>query len=232
MFEIHDVTATYRQSGFCLGPINLRFDSGLVSLLGSNGAGKSTLMRILAGLQKPSAGRISLDKGVTVGYLPQQFQLPGRARCGQFLEHIAWLWGVPRQQRPGLVERTLKRVGLQDHADSRIKTLSGGMRQRLGIAQAIVHQPAGLVLDEPTVGLDPAQRLAIRQTIAEISQEHPTLLSTHLLEDVRALAGRVVVLRDGKIVHDGLVTELTNANEPTEQFEARVARWMVGDDNA
>jgi ABC-2 type transport system ATP-binding protein len=227
MFEITGVTATYRQSGFSLGPLDLQFDKGITSLLGSNGAGKSTLLRILAGTQKPKTGRLISQANSTIGYLPQFFQLPGRARCAQFLDHIAWLWQVPSSSRHQFVAQALERVGLLDKANERIKTLSGGMRQRLAIAKAIVHQPSVLLLDEPTVGLDPAQRLEIRGVIQEIGQDCPTLLSTHLLEDVRMLGGRMIVLRSGKIVYDGSLKQVATNND-MEAFETQVARWMVG----
>lgn len=202
-----DVVVRYR-SGFHLGPITLSLNPGVTCLVGPNGAGKSTLLALLGGVQRPSAGRVARSTGVRVGQLPQQNSIPGYARCSDYVEHAAWVHGLGRDRRAQAVARALASVGLEDRGASRVRALSGGMHRRLGIAQAIVHEPTVVLLDEPTAGLDPLQRAALREVLVKMSATAAVLVSTHLVEDVRGLADRVVVLADGQIVFDGSVPQL------------------------
>ncbi|GIM90362.1 ATP-binding cassette domain-containing protein [Paractinoplanes toevensis] len=200
--------------------LDLALDTGVHGLLGPNGAGKTTLMRALATVVKPAGGRLTL-LGVQVdgradlrrvrrglGYLPQQFGFYPRFTLREFVEYMAWLKEMPKTEIPGAVQRAIDRVGLTAKAGARMKTLSGGMLRRAGIAQAIVNDPAVLLLDEPTVGLDPEQRLDFRDLLRAVGVDTCVLVSTHLVEDVVAACTDVVVLNEGRLVHQGTVDDL------------------------
>ncbi|MFC8600355.1 ABC transporter ATP-binding protein [Isoptericola sp. NPDC057191] len=211
-----DVRVRYRN--FTLGPVNTTFPRGVTCVVGVNGAGKSTFFRVLAGIEKSRSGSVRLAGSSRaphqVGLLPQDVDFPGRATCAEYLTHVAWLFAVPRTHRADAVADALSAVGLSDRAGSRISTLSGGMRRRLGLAHVLVHSPDLLLLDEPTAGLDPLQRVAIRDTIGAIAAQRTVVVSTHLVEDVAALADRVLVLREGSVRYDGTVDELAAHDAP------------------
>jgi ABC-2 type transport system ATP-binding protein len=210
------VTKSYG-SRFTLGPVSLEITRGVTCLVGANGAGKSTFFRLAARVDRPTSGSIRVDVsngGARLGYLPQEPQLPSGATCEEFLHYVAWLQRVPRANRVAAVDSALSQVGLFDERTTRIRTLSGGMRRRVGIAHAIVHDPALLLLDEPTAGLDPAQRISARQTIGEIGHGRVVVVATHLVEDVRGLADRVIVMSSGSIVYDGDVPGLEALTQP------------------
>lgn len=204
------LTKTYR-GGFSLGPIDMDIGPGVSCLVGANGAGKTTLFKLIAGTERPSSGTVEFPSGCradTVGYLPQEIEFPGTARCDDFLYYVAWVRKVPPQQQTHAVARALSAVELQDRAAARIRKLSGGMRRRLGIAQVLVPNPSLVLLDEPTAGLDPKQRALARGTIAGLGAKRSVFVSTHLVEDVRSLATRVIVLDQGRIVFSGSIDEL------------------------
>jgi ABC-2 type transport system ATP-binding protein len=201
--------------------LDLRLGQGVHGLLGPNGAGKTTLIRTLATVQRPSGGSLSL-LGTPIdgrlrpvrrrlGYLPQHFGFYKRFKVREFVEYLAWLKEMPSREIPGAVHRALERVGLTDRAEDRMKSLSGGMVRRVGIAQAIVNEPEVLLLDEPTVGLDPAQRLRFRELVAELGQRSCVLISTHLVEDVAAACTDVVLVSEGSLVFQGTPSDLVNA---------------------
>ena len=217
--RVEDVTFTYRR-GFSLGPLSFTADRGITGLMGPNGAGKTTLSRLVCGERKPESGAITIG-GVAVlpgrrgrqtkrlvGYVPQHLAFPARARVVEVLHHAAWLREVPATARPTAVETALQAVGLQDRASARCRSLSGGMLRRLAVAQALVHSPPMLFLDEPTTGLDPGQRTAMRDHLREIATDRTIILATHLAEDVVVLADHVVVLGEGRPVFDGSVEAL------------------------
>lgn len=189
----------------------------VVGLLGLNGAGKSTLLQMLAGVVAPDRGRVrvageDLVSGTRaarrhLGYLPQVPPLHGDMRVDSFLEFCARLHGVPPVALGAAVDRALALCGLEGVARRRIANLSGGYRQRVGIAQAIVHEPPLVLLDEPTQGLDPAQSHAVRGVLAGLRGRHGVLLSTHLLNEAEAVCDRVLVLHEGRVVHDGPVAD-------------------------
>ncbi|MCE0538768.1 ABC transporter ATP-binding protein [Kineosporia rhizophila] len=201
--------------------LDLALGVGVHGLLGPNGAGKTTLIRALATVLKPAGGRLELLgqpvnagadlRGVRrgLGYLPQQFGFYPRFTVREFVEYMAWLKEMPKQAVPGATQRAIERVGLAAKADARMKTLSGGMLRRAGIAQAIVNDPALLLLDEPTVGLDPEQRLDFRELLRDIGSDNCVLVSTHLVEDVVAACTDVVMINEGRLAFQGTPAELT-----------------------
>jgi ABC-2 type transport system ATP-binding protein len=205
--------------------LDLTLGTGVHGLLGPNGAGKSTLMRALATVVKPNGGTLRLlgtDATRTrelrttrsrLGYLPQQFGYYPRFTVRDYVEYMAWLREMPSSAVPGAAQRAIERVHLADRADARLKSLSGGMLRRAGIAQAIVNEPDLLLLDEPTVGLDPEQRVEFRELIRELGADSCVLVSTHLVEDVVAACSDVVLMDLGVTVFQGVPTELIRHGE-------------------
>ncbi len=204
--------------------LDLDVGIGVHGLLGPNGAGKTTLMRALATVVRPAGGQLELLgqqvhhasadlRGVRrqLGYLPQQFGFYPRFTVREFVEYMAWLKEMPRAEIPGATQRAVERVGLADKADKRMKTLSGGMLRRAGIAQAIVNDPSILLLDEPTVGLDPEQRLGFRDLLRELGTDSCVLVSTHLVEDVAVACTDVVLVNEGRLVWQGTPPQLAAA---------------------
>ncbi|WP_329010107.1 ATP-binding cassette domain-containing protein [Micromonospora rifamycinica] len=200
--------------------LNLSLSTGVHGLLGPNGAGKTTLMRALSTVIKPEGGGLRLlgtdvrrDSGLRqlrsrLGYLPQHFGFYPKFTVRDYVEYMAWLREMPRQVVPTATQRAIDRVGLTGRADSRLKSLSGGMLRRAGIAQAIVNDPAVLLLDEPTVGLDPEQRVEFRNLLRELGVDSCVVVSTHLVEDVVAVCTDVVVMDAGTSVFQGVPADL------------------------
>lgn len=193
--------------------VTLTMGRGVHGLLGPNGAGKTTLIRTLATVLRPRSGELTLLGGMElrrlrrrVGYLPQEFGHYRRFTVREFVAYVAWLKEM--RDVPAAVQRAIERVGLADRADDRMKTLSGGMIRRVGIAQAIVNDPEVLLLDEPTAGLDPAQRLRFRELLTELGTDACVVVSTHLVEDVAAACTDVVLLSRGKLVFQGTPDQL------------------------
>jgi ABC-2 type transport system ATP-binding protein len=200
--------------------LDLALNTGVHGLLGPNGAGKTTLMRALSTVVKPAGGSLTLLGSAVdgrtdlravrrgLGYLPQQFGFYPRFTVREFVEYMAWLKEMPKTAIPDAVQRAIDRAGLTAKADVRMKTLSGGMLRRAGIAQAIVNDPELLLLDEPTVGLDPEQRLDFRQLLRDLGAESCVLVSTHLVEDVVAACSDVVLMSEGRLVFQGTPDDL------------------------
>ena len=208
--------------------LDLHLGNGVHGLLGPNGAGKTTLMRALSTVHRPSGGQLRLlgedatnDRVLRplrrrLGYLPQHFGFYPRFTVREYVEYMAWLREMPKAAIPGAVQRAVERVGLTARADSRLKALSGGMLRRVGIAQAIVNDPDLLLLDEPTVGLDPEQRVEFRTLLRELGTPlliHQPSYSTHLVEDVGAACTDVVLVDEGKLVWQGLPAALIQIGE-------------------
>ncbi|MCE7010268.1 ATP-binding cassette domain-containing protein [Kibdelosporangium philippinense] len=206
---LHGVSFGYGRKPV-LRDIDWTIRPGVTGLLGENGAGKTTLLSVLVGLLRPKSGSITLPGDTTprFGFVPQRFSLPGEMRAADCVQYTAWINGVSRAAAPAAAERALASVDLSHKASARVRSLSGGQRQRLGVAAGLAHDPDVLVLDEPTVGLDPSQRVRIREVIAKIGETRTVLLSTHVLEDVRFLCQRVGVLARGKLAFDGTVEEI------------------------
>ncbi|MEO5379128.1 MAG: ABC transporter ATP-binding protein [Magnetococcus sp. DMHC-6] len=212
MIEVSDLSRNF--GSICaLDRINLQVKRGeVMGFLGPNGAGKTTAMRILAGLLAPTSGSVQvagldvLEQGVAarakIGLLPETPPLYGEMTVREYLSYLAALRRVPRTQVRTAVERAMSRCGLESVSERLLRNLSKGYRQRAGIAQAIVHSPEVVILDEPTVGLDPIQIREIRGLIRELGGEHSVLLSTHILPEVRMTCNRVALISQGRIVAD------------------------------
>lgn len=206
--------------------VDLRLTPGVVGLLGPNGAGKSTLINVLATLSRPGSGQVRVgDADLStaagrraarrlIGHLPQRFDVIGGMTLRRHAEYSAWTHGLPSSECAGAAERALDEVELGELADRKARSVSGGQRQRLGIACAIVHRPALLLLDEPTVGLDPAQRVRVRHYLHQIGTTTTVLISTHLVEDVAQIADGLLVLLDGRVAYRGTVADLASAPAP------------------
>lgn len=191
--------------------VSFRLNPGVYGLLGANGAGKTTLMRMLCGVLKPTTGNIHMD-GLDVssedyrarlGYLPQDFGYYPEFTGEDFLLYLSALNGLSRFHAKRKADELLELVSLTKVRKKKIKTYSGGMKQRLGIAQALLNDPHLIVLDEPTVGLDPKERVKFRNMIAELGKESIVLFSTHIVTDIEQIADHLLVLQDGKLIHDG-----------------------------
>ena len=195
--------------------VTFNLSEGVTGLLGANGAGKTTLMRMITGILVPTSGDITAD-GIPVqteeyrailGYLPQDFGYYPEFTAREFVQYIAALKGLDKRTAKRKTEELLELVGLSDVAGKKIKTFSGGMKQRVGIAQAIINDPKILILDEPTAGLDPKERVRFRNLIAEIGKDTIVLFSTHIVSDIEHIASNVLMMRDGQIIYDGVWSE-------------------------
>jgi ABC-type multidrug transport system ATPase subunit len=219
--EIIQVNKIYQGNIVALDEVNLSIPGGIFGLLGPNGAGKTTLMRILAGILSPSSGTIRVGEfDVTsrpgraaikqiLGYLPQEPGLYPSLSAREFLDYIAILKGINnRQQRRTRVDELLEMVSLKTVATHKLKTFSRGMKQRIGIAQALLNNPQLLIVDEPTAGLDPEERIHFRNLLAELAGERTILLSTHIIEDIAQTCHNLALLKNGKVIFQGTTTEM------------------------
>ncbi len=220
--RVDGLSLAYRKTRV-LDKLDLSLDGGVHGLLGPNGAGKTTLVRVLATVLPPHEGTVRLlGNDVTnrrertelrrrLGYLPQQLGYFPGFTVREFVEYMAWLKEVPAARVPAAVDDALERVDLTERADSRMRTLSGGMLRRAGIAQAIVNNPELLLLDEPTAGLDPEQRVGFRALLRALGQESTVVVSTHLVEDVASACSGVVLLDAGQVQWTGTADQLAAA---------------------
>jgi ABC-type multidrug transport system ATPase subunit len=222
MLKISNLSKTYANGVRALNGVNLDVPAGMFGLLGPNGAGKSSLMRTIATLQQPDSGSISfgdvdvLDEPEALrrqlGYLPQDFGVYPRISAQDMLDHLASLKGFSdRKQRKAIVESLLAQTNLLEVRKKAIAGFSGGMRQRFGIAQALIGDPALIIVDEPTAGLDPEERNRFLNLLSDIGENKVVILSTHIVEDVTNLCPNMAVLARGEIVRQGRPAELMTA---------------------
>jgi ABC-2 type transport system ATP-binding protein len=230
--RIERLSKQYANGVQALKDVSLTIPAGMFGLLGPNGAGKSTLMRTLATLQEADSGSASLD-GLDVlkqkdavrqllGYLPQEFGVYPKVTAVDLLDHFARLKGIrDGRERKAVVEALLKKTNLYDARQKRLGTFSGGMKQRFGIAQALLGQPKLIIVDEPTAGLDPEERVRFHNLLAEIGENIVVILSTHIVSDVSDLCQRMAIMFDGRVVQTGEPLQLLHG------FEGRVWRKFV-----
>lgn len=242
--SIEQVSKQYKDKKAVQG-VSLRLTHGVWGLLGANGAGKTTLMRMVAGLLKPDAGRVTYD-GIPIevlkgryrdvfGYLPQEFGFYPEFRVRDYLEYVAALKGLPAKRAKEKIDRLLEQLTLAEVGKKKISKLSGGMKRRVGIAQALLNDPKVLLLDEPTSGLDPGERIHLRNLISEFARERIVLISTHIVSDVEYIATRNAIMKDGRLVAEGTTEELIRLVEgkvwssrvPTEELPALERRLRI-----
>jgi len=228
---IEGVCKTYRGGVRGLDDFSLELGPGVLGLLGPNGAGKSTLMRILATITRPTSGRVTWN-GTDIstspdavrnvlGYLPQDFGVYPNLSAQEFLQYIAAAKGVEARAASRRIDELLQVVNLAEVRKRPLGGFSGGMRQRVGIAQALLNDPELLIVDEPTAGLDPEERVRFRNLLSELSGERIVILSTHIVSDVEATATRIALIARGRLVADAMPEELLRA------AEGKVWEWVV-----
>ncbi|MCU4743245.1 ABC transporter ATP-binding protein [Halobacteria archaeon AArc-m2/3/4] len=210
VLRLDSVGKRYSEDVWGVEDIDLELEAGIHGLLGPNGAGKSTLMRILTTVSKPTTGTVywngtDITESPTVvrnvlGYLPQDFGVYPDLTAREFLEYIAALRGLNRETATARIDELLALTDLQHVQDRALRTFSGGMRQRVGIAQALVNDPELLVVDEPTVGLDPETRVRVRNLLSSVAKDRVVLLSTHIVPDIEATSNNVALLADGELL--------------------------------
>ena len=209
------VTKQY-QNKIAVDRVSISLKPGVIGLLGANGAGKTTLMRMICGILKPTGGTITYE-GMDVseemyrdvlGYLPQDFGYYPGFTGREFLMYMAALKGIDKKTAQRKCDELLEVVNLKNVANKKIKSYSGGMKQRLGIAQAVLNDPQILILDEPTAGLDPKERVRFRNLIAELGKDSIVILSTHIVSDVEHIADRILMMKSGQFIYDGTLEDI------------------------
>lgn len=245
--QIRDLNMQYPGGKLALKGVSLDIGKGMFGLLGPNGAGKTSLIKILATLLKPTAGSIQIDgrdleknrKQIRkqIGYLPQEFTSFPKLTAREFLDYVARLKGIrSRKARTSLIDNVLENVGLSDARDRRADKLSGGMKRRLGIAQSLIGGPRILIIDEPTVGLDPEERVRFRNLLSDLTREEKIiLLSTHIVGDISSTCARIALLDEGQVVFSGPPGELVertrgkvwNVTALPEEMDAVKLRYPV-----
>lgn len=218
---IHNLSKNYGKKT-ALEHVSVTIRSGMYGLLGPNGSGKTSLMRILATLSEPSSGEVSIN-GVPikqtvkiremVGYLPQDFSFYRNMTVYGAMDYLGLLSNIPDKVRKERIPTLLEQVNLKDDARMKVKALSGGMKRRLGIAQALLHNPQILIVDEPTAGLDPEERIRFRNLLSEFADGRIVILSTHISQDVESTCENIGVLNEGKLIFQGSTEELIQQAE-------------------
>lgn len=218
--ELNTIGLTKRYgSKTAVNHLNITLTNGVYGLLGANGAGKTTLMRLLCDIQTPTSGKITFDrKNISdigekyrslLGYLPQHFGYYPDFTAWDFLMYVAALKGLSEKQAKKKANELLEAVDLSEERHHKVKTFSGGMKQRLGIAQAMLNNPRILILDEPTAGLDPKERVRFRNLISAFSKDRIVILSTHIVSDVEFIAEEIIMMKAGQVLHFGKPQEIT-----------------------
>lgn len=239
MLELQNVSKRYKEK-LALDDVSLSLGKGIYGLLGPNGAGKSTLMNIITGNILQSAGTVLWDKkeirslGASyrslIGYAPQQQGLYDTFTGRRFLSYMATLKGIPHKEMPAEIDRVLTYVNLHDAADRPIGTYSGGMKQRILIAQAVLGDPKLIILDEPTAGLDPKERVRIREKIKAIAGDKIILVSTHVVSDIETIAKEIILLKSGKIIDRDTVETLCQRYDDAANLEEVYMHLFVEDE--
>lgn len=216
--QVEHLYKSYNRRKEALRDVSFTLHKGTYGLLGENGAGKSTLMRMLATVDFPTKGEIrygeenifSMDEEYRnlIGYMPQNYNVYPGFTARDFLEYMGVLKGIPKERLKTRIDEVLEFVNLSDVARKKVKTFSGGMKRRIGIAQAIINEPEILILDEPTAGLDPKERIRFSNIISDMGKEKIVLLSTHIVSDIEAIASELVVMKKGEILENGNVDSL------------------------
>lgn len=214
--EIQNLTQRYGKKT-ALNGVSVSIGPGMYGLLGRNGAGKTTLMKTIIGLLPPKEGEVSLCGTPVsdiyavrrmIGYLPQEFSLYPGMRVFEVLDYLGLLSDIPKKERHERIDRLLRKVNLYPQKGEKVKALSGGMKRRLGMAQALLHEPKILVADEPTVGLDPEERVRLRELLVAEAENKIVILSTHIVEDIAAACKNTAVLEEGRLIYSGSVQTL------------------------
>jgi ABC-type multidrug transport system ATPase subunit len=232
--NIQNVSKQYNNGHWGLRDFSLELGPGVLGLLGPNGAGKSTLMRILATITKATTGSVTWngrdiarspdDLRAVLGYLPQDFGVYPNLSAIEFLEYMAAIKGLDGKTAKRRIDELLQVVNLVEAAKRPLGGYSGGMKQRVGIAQALLNDPQLLIVDEPTVGLDPEERVRFRNLLSDLSGERIVILSTHIVSDVEATATHIVLINEGKLLCESSPEDLL------KELESKVWEWMVGSD--
>lgn len=245
LLSISNIGKQYQENVWGLRHVDLQVKPGILGLLGPNGAGKSTLMRLLATISEPSEGTITWN-GVGIhenpeeirrilGYLPQDFGVYPHLSAHEFLNYMAAVKGISGKAAEKRIDELLGLLHLYDVRKRRIGSFSGGMKQRIGIAQALLNDPKLLIIDEPTIGLDPAERLSFRNLLTDLSGERLIIFSTHIVSDIEATADRIAILSKGRLISDSNPGELLrhvqgkvwNVVIPESQLQEARAKWLI-----
>ncbi|SDN96530.1 ABC transporter ATP-binding protein [Bacillus sp. OK048] len=228
---IENVSKKYKKDSYGLRDLSLQIETGVLGLLGPNGAGKSTLMRILSTITKPTEGRV-IWNGIDItkdpnairsilGYLPQDFGVYPHLNAVEFLEYLAAIRGLDLTISRKRIDELLQLVNLHEVRKKPLNSLSGGMKQRVGIAQALLNDPKLLIVDEPTVGLDPEERIRFRNLLSELSGDRIVILSTHIVSDVESTATDIAIVNQGKLVIQASPSEILAA------AAGKVWEWLI-----
>lgn len=209
--DVRNLSVHYSQKAVALDGVSFSFENGILGLLGKNGAGKTTLIKTILGLIKPAKGTVDLispEAAVRISYMPQELSLHPNLTIYESLDYHGILCGLPQSVRAERIPSLLNETNLSEHKNKKIRRLSGGMKRRVSLAQAMLNDPNLLVIDEPTVGLDPEERIKIRNLIYSFSTGRTIVFSTHIIEDLASVCQKLIILDKGKLIYDNSVEEL------------------------
>ena len=219
--KISDLTVSFKNGVTAINHVDLEIPNGIFGLLGENGAGKTTLMRVLTTVFKPTSGAVTLDGMIysecnypkiqkKIGYLPQELDLYPNLTVEECLEYMGELAGIEKKECQQRIKYYLEKTSLTEHRRKKIRQLSGGMKRRVGLIQALLNEPEFLIVDEPTTGLDPEERIRIRNLLVDFSENRTILFSTHVVEDLAATCNQLAVMKKGQFLYSGSMQELLN----------------------
>lgn len=219
--KISDLTVSFKNGVTAINHVDLEIPNGIFGLLGENGAGKTTLMRVLTTVLKPTSGAVTLDGMIysecnypkiqkKIGYLPQELDLYPNLTVEECLEYMGELAGIEKKECQQRIKYYLEKTSLTEHRRKKIRQLSGGMKRRVGLIQALLNEPEFLIVDEPTTGLDPEERIRIRNLLVDFSENRTILFSTHVVEDLAATCNQLAVMKKGQFLYSGSMQELLN----------------------